>query len=178
MATPSSRRRRTRIPTRPPSWRWPGSSRLASARTPAPRWPSWTRRPPPTWACRSTSAGWPWPSSRRTRSGLGRRSRTWSSCWPSATSSPPATIRAVHHGLAAAEGLLETLRFIRDLRPRVLIHGHTPLTELFTIEAINGLQAALTELHGVVLDAIRDGVALPAILDGNHLPDVLRGHPS
>jgi glyoxylase-like metal-dependent hydrolase (beta-lactamase superfamily II) len=76
------------------------------------------------------------------------------------------------------EGLLETLRFIRDLRPRVLIHGHTPLTELFTIEAINGLQAALTELHGVVLDAIRDGLALPAILDGNHLPDVLRGHPS
>ncbi len=76
------------------------------------------------------------------------------------------------------EGLLESLRFIRDLQPRVLIHGHTPLTELFTIEAINGLQAALTELHGVVLDAIRDGLALPAILDGNHLPDVLRGHPS
>jgi glyoxylase-like metal-dependent hydrolase (beta-lactamase superfamily II) len=76
------------------------------------------------------------------------------------------------------EGLLETLRFIRDLRPRVLIHGHTPLTELFTIGAINGLQAALTELHGVVLDAIRDGLALPAILDGNHLPGVLRDHPS
>jgi hypothetical protein len=52
------------------------------------------------------------------------------------------------------------------------------LTELFTIEAINGLWAALTELPGVVLDAIRDGLALPAILDGNHRPDVLRGHPS
>ena len=56
------------------------------------------------------------------------------------------------------EGLLETLRLIRDLQPRLLIHGHTPLTEVFTIEAINGLEAALTELHGVVLDAIRDGL--------------------
>jgi glyoxylase-like metal-dependent hydrolase (beta-lactamase superfamily II) len=37
------------------------------------------------------------------------------------------------------EGLLETLRLIRDLAPRVLIQGHTPLTETFTIDIIPGL---------------------------------------
>ena len=30
------------------------------------------------------------------------------------------------------EGLLEALAFIDRLQPRLLIHGHPPLTELFT----------------------------------------------
>jgi glyoxylase-like metal-dependent hydrolase (beta-lactamase superfamily II) len=75
------------------------------------------------------------------------------------------------------EGLLETLRFISELRPRVLIQGHTPLTELFTVEAIAGLEAALTELRGQVLDGFRASLTLPAVLDRNILPGVLRDHP-
>ena len=59
------------------------------------------------------------------------------------------------------EGLLEALAFIGSLRPRLLIHGHTTLTEQFTAEAITGLQAALTQLHGEVLDGIRGGRTLP-----------------
>ena len=55
---------------------------------------------------------------------------------------------------------------IGSLRPRLLIHGHTTLTEQFTAEAITGLQAALTQLHGQVLDGIRDGRTLPDILAG------------
>src|SRR6266849_5323723 len=62
------------------------------------------------------------------------------------------------------EGLLEALAFIGTLRPRLLIHGHPTLTELFTAEAIPGLQAALTQLHGEALDRIRDGRTLPDIL--------------
>jgi glyoxylase-like metal-dependent hydrolase (beta-lactamase superfamily II) len=75
------------------------------------------------------------------------------------------------------EGLLETLRFIRNLAPRTLIQGHTPLTETFTIEIIPGLEAALTELHGHVLDDILAGRTLPDILGRCYLPEVLRGHP-
>jgi glyoxylase-like metal-dependent hydrolase (beta-lactamase superfamily II) len=75
------------------------------------------------------------------------------------------------------EGLLEALAFIGSLRPRLLIHGHTTLTEQFTAEAITGLQAALTQLRGQVLDGIRDGRTLPDILDQASLPAVLRDHP-
>ena len=41
------------------------------------------------------------------------------------------------------------------------MHGHPPLTDLFTAEAVPGLLAALTQLHGEVLDAIRRGRTLP-----------------
>lgn len=75
------------------------------------------------------------------------------------------------------EGLLETLAFIRELQPRVLIHGHTPLTEAITIEAVPGLEASLAELRGQVMGGIREGQSLGAILDISFLPEVLRGHP-
>ncbi|HEV2254026.1 MAG TPA: MBL fold metallo-hydrolase [Streptosporangiaceae bacterium] len=74
-------------------------------------------------------------------------------------------------------GLLETLQVIGQLQPQALIQGHTTLTELFTIDAVPGLHAALTDLHRHVLDGIRHGRALPAILDTSRLPEVLRNHP-
>ena len=76
------------------------------------------------------------------------------------------------------EGLLETLAFIGRLRPRLLLHGHATLTETFTAEAVPGLEAALTQLHGEVLDAIRGGRTLPDILAAASLPAVLRDHPA
>jgi glyoxylase-like metal-dependent hydrolase (beta-lactamase superfamily II) len=76
------------------------------------------------------------------------------------------------------EGLLKTLAFIGSLRPRLLIHGHPTLTEVFTAEAVAGLAAALAQLHGEVLDGIRDGRTLPAILEEASLPAVLRDHPT
>jgi glyoxylase-like metal-dependent hydrolase (beta-lactamase superfamily II) len=75
------------------------------------------------------------------------------------------------------EGLLETLGFICGLQPRVLIQGHTPLTEVFTAEAIPGLEAALAQLHGQVSGGIAAGESLAAILGRNFLPEVLRNHP-
>ncbi len=76
------------------------------------------------------------------------------------------------------EGLLAALAFIGSLRPRLLIHGHATLTEQFTAEAVPGLEAALTQLHGEVLDGIRDGRTLPDILEEASLPAVLRDHPT
>jgi len=76
------------------------------------------------------------------------------------------------------EGLLESLAFIASLQPRLLIHGHPTLTDAFTAEAVAGLEAALTQLHGEVLDGIRHGRALPDILAAASLPQVLRDHPA
>ena len=80
-------------------------------------------------------------------------------------------------GEGSPEGLLDALAFIGSLRPRLLIHGHTTLTEQFTAEAVAGLEAALTQLHGDVLDGIRDGRTLPDILEEASLPAVLRDYP-
>ena len=59
----------------------------------------------------------------------------------------------------------------------MLIQGHTVLTEMFTIEALPGLEAALTQLRDEVLDGIRRGLSLADILDRGYLPEVLRDHP-
>jgi glyoxylase-like metal-dependent hydrolase (beta-lactamase superfamily II) len=76
------------------------------------------------------------------------------------------------------EGLLDTLRSIRELAPRQLIQGHTPLTETFTIEALTGLEPALTELHEFALAKIGENMPLPDILDLGYLPALLRDHPA
>ncbi len=76
------------------------------------------------------------------------------------------------------EGLLETLAFIGELQPRLLIQGHATLTDFFTAQALPGLQAALTQLHDEVLDGIRHGRTLTGILGKASLPDVLREHPT
>jgi glyoxylase-like metal-dependent hydrolase (beta-lactamase superfamily II) len=76
------------------------------------------------------------------------------------------------------EGLIAALAFIGGLSPRLLIHGHPTLTDLFTAEAVAGLEAALTQLHGEVLTGIRHGRLLPDILAAATLPEVLRDHPA
>src|SRR5579864_691159 len=76
------------------------------------------------------------------------------------------------------EGLLDTLRYIRELAPRQLIQGHTTLTESFTIEALTGLEPALTGLHEFALARIGETMPLPNILDLGYLPAVLRDQPA
>jgi glyoxylase-like metal-dependent hydrolase (beta-lactamase superfamily II) len=78
----------------------------------------------------------------------------------------------------SAEGLFEAMRTVIELRPRQLIHGHTALTENYTIEAFPGLLAALRDLDRVVVAGIADGMTLVEILRLNHLPDVLEQHPA
>lgn len=78
----------------------------------------------------------------------------------------------------SAEGLFEAMRLVTDLRPQVLIHGHPPLTELFTVAVFPPLEAALRGLFEVVVTAIREGRTLADILGANHLPGLLRDHPA
>jgi glyoxylase-like metal-dependent hydrolase (beta-lactamase superfamily II) len=76
------------------------------------------------------------------------------------------------------DGLLETLALIAEIGPRVLVHGHTLLTEQFTAQAVPGLLAALTELRDAALAGIRRGQTLTELLDANVLPDSLRESPA
>src|SRR4029079_6103458 len=76
------------------------------------------------------------------------------------------------------EGLLDVLRYIRELAPRQLIEGHTTLTDNFTIQAVTGLEPALTDLHEFALARIGERMTLPHILDLAYLPALLRDHPA
>jgi hypothetical protein len=75
-------------------------------------------------------------------------------------------------------GLLETLRVIEGLKPSLLIHGHPPLTDLFKIQALPGLQAALGELDRFIRQGIRTGQTLVELLHHNCLPTVLQAQPA
>jgi hypothetical protein len=70
------------------------------------------------------------------------------------------------------------MRYILELAPRQLIAGHTTLTENFTIEALTGLEPALTELREFALARISENMTLPHILDLGYLPALLRDHPT
>ncbi|QUQ65594.1 MBL fold metallo-hydrolase [Kutzneria sp. CA-103260] len=77
----------------------------------------------------------------------------------------------------SAEGLIDTLRIIEELRPRVLVHGHPTLTANFTVDVIPALRAAFDDLYQVIRADIRAGATVLDILDRNHLPEVLRANP-
>jgi glyoxylase-like metal-dependent hydrolase (beta-lactamase superfamily II) len=77
----------------------------------------------------------------------------------------------------SAEGLFETMALIRSLNPRLLIHGHPPLTENFTMEALPGLEVALRDVYAKTLQGIGQGNTLVEILHQNLLPSALRSHP-
>ncbi len=76
------------------------------------------------------------------------------------------------------EGLFETLALVRSLNPQQLVHGHVPLTELFTVEALPGLEVALRELYAQVLRAIHDGRPLAEALNARILPEGLQAIPA
>jgi glyoxylase-like metal-dependent hydrolase (beta-lactamase superfamily II) len=77
----------------------------------------------------------------------------------------------------SAEGLLAGLRQIEELAPRLLVHGHPPLTDTMSAAVIPALRAALTSLHETVLADLRAGRTLVELLRRNHLPELLRDHP-
>jgi len=76
------------------------------------------------------------------------------------------------------EGLLDTFGVIQGLEPTLLIHGHPPLTQLFTIHALPGLRAALADLDQFIRNGIRSAQPLVDLLYQNYLPQVLQAHPS
>jgi glyoxylase-like metal-dependent hydrolase (beta-lactamase superfamily II) len=75
------------------------------------------------------------------------------------------------------EGLFETIALIRSLEPRRLVHGHPPLSELFTVESLAGLEAALRDVHARTLEGIGAGQTLAELLQQNWLPSLLQDDP-
>jgi glyoxylase-like metal-dependent hydrolase (beta-lactamase superfamily II) len=76
------------------------------------------------------------------------------------------------------DGLLDALRLIAELKPRMLVHGHPALTELYTVETVPGLLAALTELRDLSVAGIRSEQTLTEVLDASALPETLREYPA
>jgi glyoxylase-like metal-dependent hydrolase (beta-lactamase superfamily II) len=77
----------------------------------------------------------------------------------------------------SVDGLLDTINLIDSLSPKLLLHGHAPLTQFFTLATLQPLRAALALTRDAALSGIRAGQTLPEVLDENLLPDVLAPHP-
>jgi glyoxylase-like metal-dependent hydrolase (beta-lactamase superfamily II) len=77
----------------------------------------------------------------------------------------------------SAEGYLGAIAQVLELHPRRLVHGHSPLTAFFTIEAMPGLQAAFRSLHDRSLEAAHAARPLAELLHDNFVPPSLREAP-
>lgn len=75
------------------------------------------------------------------------------------------------------EALLATMDFVVAQNPTLLLHGHPPLTELFTIEVLPELHAALVVAQKAVMDGIFNGVPISEIIRDTPLPEVLQKSP-
>jgi glyoxylase-like metal-dependent hydrolase (beta-lactamase superfamily II) len=76
------------------------------------------------------------------------------------------------------EGFLAAMDLVLQLKPHRLIHGHTPLTALFTIEAMPGLRDAMGALYARSLAAARTDRPLADLLHDDFLPASLRQAPA
>ena len=54
----------------------------------------------------------------------------------------------------SVEGLLDTIRLLRSLKPKLLIHGHTPLTENFTAAVLEPLEIGIRALQRDTMNAL------------------------
>jgi glyoxylase-like metal-dependent hydrolase (beta-lactamase superfamily II) len=77
----------------------------------------------------------------------------------------------------SAEGYLGAIAQVIELHPRRVVHGHPPLTALFTIDALSGLEAALQSLYDRSLDAAHAARPLAELLHDNFIPASLRDTP-
>jgi glyoxylase-like metal-dependent hydrolase (beta-lactamase superfamily II) len=77
----------------------------------------------------------------------------------------------------SADGFLDGIREALATKAHRLVHGHPPLTQWFTPEALAGLGAALTALRAHVVEAADRAEPLADILHDEFLPDSLREAP-
>jgi glyoxylase-like metal-dependent hydrolase (beta-lactamase superfamily II) len=77
----------------------------------------------------------------------------------------------------SAEGYLGAIAQVLELHPRRVIHGHPPLTAMFTIDAMPGLQASFRSLYDRSLDAAHAARPLAELLHDNFIPASLRDTP-
>ena len=77
----------------------------------------------------------------------------------------------------SAEGYLDAIDQVLALGPRRLVHGHPPLTALFTIDAMPGLRSAFRALYDHGLEAAQAARPIAELLHDNFIPASLRGTP-
>jgi len=67
---------------------------------------------------------------------------------------------------------------VLELHPRRLIHGHTPLTDVYTIAAMPGLRDAMGALYSRSLAAAYAARPIADVLHDNFIPESLRATPA
>ena len=80
-------------------------------------------------------------------------------------------------GEGSADGLLATIDTLLELQPELLIHGHPPLTEGWTIDVLAPLREALTLTYEHTIRGIIDGRELAEIVQDAPMPELLAEHP-
>jgi glyoxylase-like metal-dependent hydrolase (beta-lactamase superfamily II) len=75
------------------------------------------------------------------------------------------------------EGFLGAIAMVLDLHPHRLVHGHPPLTSLFTVDAMPGLRDAMGALYQRGMASARRARPLGEVLNENFIPDSLREAP-
>ncbi len=76
------------------------------------------------------------------------------------------------------EGFLGAIATVLELHPRRLIHGHSPLTAVFTIDAMPGLRDAMGALYARGLAGAQAARPLADVLHDDFLPESLRATPA
>lgn len=77
----------------------------------------------------------------------------------------------------SAEGYRAAIDFVLNLKPRRLVHGHSPLSWLFTIEAMPGLRDATAALFAHTIDAANAARSVADVLHDGFIPPGLRASP-
>lgn len=77
----------------------------------------------------------------------------------------------------SVDGLLDTIALLRSLNPRLLIHGHPPLTENFPVSILEPLETSLHVLERDVRRAMKEGIPLTDALARNLVPAELEASP-
>lgn len=80
-------------------------------------------------------------------------------------------------GEGSADGLLATIDTILGLEPSLLVHGHPPLTDAWTIEILPAFRDAMAEIRDHTLRGIIDGRDVAEIVRDAPFPELLREHP-
>lgn len=78
----------------------------------------------------------------------------------------------------SVEGLLATIDLVARQHPRLVLHGHEPLTRVFTPEVMMRLRAPLAWLRASVLEAVRRGDERGLIQQRNLIPPGMLDEPS
>jgi len=74
----------------------------------------------------------------------------------------------------SVDGLLAAIEQVHGLNPRVLLHGHEPLTTVFkSVAMLDDLRNQVAWLRGAVLEAVRRGEPRGAIHAANLMPPTL-----